>query len=244
IIRKMKNIEIQGIYTHFSTADEPDKEYAFQQFNIFNKIVKKVKIMDIDIPFFHTANSSALIELPATRLNLVRPGCAIYGLYPSYESRQKIQLYPALSFKTNISFIKKVKKGSYIGYGRTYKTKKQTLVGTLPVGYADGYPRLLSNQGIVLVRGKSVPVIGRVCMDQTMIDITDIEGVSIGDEVTLWGEQSENTMRIESIAEMLHTIVDEVVHLTDKGRVAKLFIKDGKPWKIKNMLGEYVINEK
>lgn len=241
-IRKMKNIEIQGVYTHFSTADEPDKEYTLYQFKIFKKVIDEVKKINLTIPFYHVANSSALLELPVTRLDLVRPGCAIYGLYPSHESRKTIQLYPALSFKSSISFIKKEQKGRYIGYGRTYQTNKETLVGIIPVGYADGYSRSLSNRGMVLVRGKNAPVIGKVCMDQMMIDVTNIEGVNVGDEVLLWGEQMGKGIRIESIAEMLNTIVDEVVHLTDKDRVAKLFIKNGKPCRIKNILGEFDIN--
>ena len=117
------------------------------------------------------------------------------------------------------------------------------MVATIPAGYADGYPRSLSNIGKVLVRGMTAPVIGRVCMDQMMIDITDVPEVYVGDEVVLWGEQMDKIISIESVAEKLNTIVDEIVHLTDKARVTKLFIKNNKPWKIKNMLGEYFINE-
>ncbi|MDD3031462.1 MAG: alanine racemase [Atribacterota bacterium] len=243
-IIKLDCIDIQGVYTHFSTADEVDKQYTGSQLQIFNEVISKIKSSNIPkIPFFHMANSAAILELPETWLDIVRPGCIIYGLYPSKEVKKTIQLKSALSFKSRISFIKRFEIDKFIGYGRTYKTKKSTLVATIPVGYADGYSRLLSNQGKVLVNGIKVPVIGRVCMDQLMIDVTDIENVEVGSEVVLWGEQMGDIIEIERTAELLNTIVDEVVHLTDKSRVAKLFIRNEKPWKIKNILGEYKIAE-
>jgi len=243
-INIMDNIDVQGIYTHFSTADEDNKEYTNYQFKTFRKLMDQIKKTNINIPFFHVANSGTILDLTNMWLDLIRPGCIIYGLYPSNEVSKTIQLYPALSFKSRIAFIKKMESNQFIGYGRTYKTKRSTLIATLPVGYADGYSRLLSNRGKVLVSGVEAPVIGRVCMDQMMIDITDIPKVNIGDEVVLWGKQMGKTIAVEDIAELLNTIVDEVVHLTDKARVAKLFIKNEKPWKIKNMLGEYYIDGK
>jgi len=241
-IKTMDNIDLQGIYTHFSTADEDNKEYTNYQFNNFRNVMDQMKKNNINIPFFHVANSGTILDLPNMWLDIIRPGCIIYGLYPSNEVSKTIQLYPALSFKSRIAFIKKLEPNKFIGYGRTYKTKRSTLIATLPVGYADGYSRLLSNRGKVLVSGFEAPVIGRVCMDQMMIDITDVPKPNIGDEVVLWGKQMGKTIAVEDIAELLNTIVDEVVHLTDKSRVAKLFIKDKKPWKVKNMIGEYYIN--
>jgi len=242
-LKKLSNIEIEGIYTHFSTADEKDKEYTLYQFHLFKEVMNKVKKSNLKIPYYHTANSGAILDLPETWLDMVRPGCLIYGLYPSGEVNRSINLLPALSFKSRISFLKRVAADSFIGYGRTYKTKKETVVATLPVGYADGYSRLLSNSGQVLLRGEIAPVVGRVCMDQMMIDISNITDASVGDEVVLWGEQMGKYITVEDIAKKLNTIVDEVVHLTDKARVAKLFIKEGKPWKIKNILGEYSFEE-
>ena len=241
-IKTMDNIDVQGIYTHFSTADEDNKEYTNYQFNNFRNVMDQMKKNNINIPFFHVANSGTILDLPNMWLDIIRPGCIIYGLYPSNEVSKTIQLYPALSFKSRIAFIKKLEPNKFIGYGRTYKTKRSTLIATLPVGYADGYSRLLSNRGKVLVSGFEAPVIGRVCMDQMMIDITDVPKPNIGDEVVLWGKQMGKTIAVEDIAELLNTIIDEVVHLTDKSRVAKLFIKDKKPWKVKNMIGEYYIN--
>ena len=241
-IKAMDNIDVQGIYTHFSTADEDNKEYTNDQFKIFRNVMDQIKRNNINIPFFHVANSGTILDLPNMWLDIIRPGCIIYGLYPSNEVSKTIQLYPALSFKSRIAFIKKLEPNKYIGYGRTYKTKRSTLIATLPVGYADGYSRLLSNRGKVLLSGFEAPVIGRVCMDQMMIDITDVPKANIGDEVVLWGKQMGKTIAVEDIAELLNTIVDEVVHLTDKSRVAKLFIKDKKPWKVKNLIGEYYID--
>ncbi len=241
-IKTMDNIDVQGIYTHFSTADEDNKEYTNDQFKIFRNVMDQIKRNNINIPFFHVANSGTILDLPNMWLDIIRPGCIIYGLYPSNEVSKNIQLYPALSFKSRIAFIKKLESNKFIGYGRTYKTKRSTLIATLPVGYADGYSRLLSNRGKVLISGFEAPVIGRVCMDQMMIDITDVPKANIGDEVVLWGKQMGKTIAVEDIAELLNTIVDEVVHLTDKSRVAKLFIKDKKPWKVKNMIGEYYID--
>lgn len=236
---KMQNIEIEGVYTHFSTSDEGDKKYTYYQFDLFKEAIDLFKNSNIPIPYFHTANSGAILDLPETWLDIVRPGCLIYGLYPSVDVRRTIGLTPALSFKSRISFIKNVQTGSFIGYGKTCQVKRETRVATVPVGYADGYPRLLSNRGEVLIRGKMTRVLGRVCMDQLMADVTDIENATVGDEIVLWGIQGDKNIPVEDIARKVGTIVDEIVHLTDKARVAKMFIRDGKPWKIKNMLGEY-----
>jgi alanine racemase len=172
---------------------------------------------------------------------MVRPGLAIYGLYPSKEVKKTINLIPAQQFKTKIVFIKELPLGESISYGRTYITKRRMRVASLPVGYADGYNRLLSNQGEVLVRGQRVPIIGRVCMDHCMIDVTNLTQVEIGDEVVLWGRQEEEMITVEEIAQKIRTINYEIVHMPDKKRVPKLFIRDGKPWKIKTMLGERLL---
>ena len=239
---KLSNIEIAGVYTHFSTADEEDKSYTYYQFRLFKEIADLIKSINfLSRPSFHTANSGAILDLPETWLDMVRPGCLIYGLYPSDEVKRTIELFPALTFKSRIVFIKKVKAGNFIGYGKSYQTKRDTMVATLPVGYADGYPRSLSNSGKVLIKGNLAPVIGRVCMDQMMVDVTEISSASIGDEVILWGAQGNGNITVQDIANEINTIVDVIIHLTDKARVAKLFLKDGKPWKIKNILGEYFV---
>ncbi len=239
---KLSNIEIVGVFTHFSTADERDKSYTYYQFRLFKEIADLIKgINIIPRPSFHAANSGAILDLPETWLDMVRPGCLIYGLYPSDEVKRTIKLFPALSFKSRIVLIKEIKAGNFIGYGKSYQTKRDTIVATLPVGYADGYPRSLSNSGQVLIRGNLAPVIGRVCMDQMMVDITNINNAAIGDEAILWGAQGNGNIAVQDIASKIDTIVDVIIHLTDKARVAKLFLKDGKPWKVKNILGEHYI---
>lgn len=242
-IIKMDYVNVEGIFTHFSTADELNKEYTYKQFECYKKVMNKIKAINIPEPVFHVANSSAVLDLHNMWLDMVRPGSLMYGLYPSSEVKKIIELFPALTFKSRISFIKKLDSGMYIGYGNTFKTNRETVVGTVSVGYADGYSRLLSNCGKVLIRGKKVPVIGRVCMDQMMVDLSELPEAIIGDEVLLWGEQSGKKISIESIAKQLDTISEEIVHLTDRARVAKIFIKNGKPWKIKNMSGEKILNE-
>jgi len=240
-IKALKKVEIEGIFTHFSVADEKDKFYTEEQFKKFIEILTILEKEGIKIPIKHVGNSATLLDLPHMWLDMVRPGLAIYGLYPSKEVKKTINLIPAQQFKTKIVFIKELPRGESISYGRIYITKRRMRVASLPVGYADGYNRLLSNQGEVLVRGQRVPIIGRVCMDQCMIDVTNLTQVEIGDEVVLWGRQGEEMITVEEIAQKIRTINYEIVHLPDKKRVAKLFIKDGKPWKIKTMLGERLL---
>ena len=241
-VKVLKNLEIEGIFSHFSVADEKDKDYTEAQFKKFTEVLTILEKEGIKIPVKHVGNSATFLDFPHMWLDLVRPGISIYGLYPSTEVQKTVKLIPAHSFKTRIIFLKDLPVGECIGYGRTYiTTKRRTKVVSLPVGYADGYNRLLSNQGEVLVRGKRFPVIGRVCMDQTMIDVTNLPQVKVGDEVVLWGRQGQEEITVEEIADKIGTINYEIVHLPDKKRVPKLFIKNGKPWKIKTMLGEKLL---
>jgi len=241
-VKILKNVEIEGIFTHFSVADEKDKTYTEKQFQKFMEVLTVLKKEGIRIPAKHVGNSATLLDLPHMWLDLVRPGISVYGLYPSREVQKTVKLIPAHTFKTRIVFLKELSMGESIGYGRTYTTKKKrTVIASLPVGYADGYNRLLSNQGEVLVRGRRFPVIGRVCMDQTMIDVTNLPQVEIGDEVVLWGRQGQGEITAEEIAEKIGTINYEIVHMPDKKRVPKLFIKNKKPYKIKSMLGEKLL---
>jgi len=233
------HIEIEGIFTHFSVADQKNKNYTKQQFAQFKEILKFLKKEKREIPLKHVGNSATLLDLPHMWLDMVRPGIALYGLYPSMEVGKTIKLIPAQQFKTRIVFLKELPAGQSISYGRTYMTHKEnTVIATLPVGYADGYSRLLSNRGEVLVRGRRVPIIGRICMDHCMVDVTDLSSVKVGDEVVLWGKQGNEQITVEEIAEAINTINYEVIHMPDKKRVAKLFIKDEKPYMIKSMVGE------
>ena len=241
-VKALKNIEIEGIFTHFSVADEKDKTYTEEQFRKFMGVLSTLEREGIKIPIKHVGNSATLLDFPHMWLDLVRTGISVYGLYPSTEVQKTVKLIPAHSFKTQIVFLKELSAGEYISYGRIYTTtKRRTKVASLPVGYADGYKRLLSNQGEVLVRGRRFPVIGRVCMDQCMIDVTNFPQVEVGDEVVLWGRQGQEEITVEEIAEKIGTINYEIIHMPDKKRVSKLFIKDGRPYKIKSMLGEKLL---
>ena len=241
-VKVLKNVEIEGIFTHFSVADEKDKSYTEAQFKKFVEVLNILEKEGIRIPVKHVGNSATLLDLPHMWLDMVRPGISLYGLYPSEDVQKTIKLTPAYSFKTRIVFLKELLQGEDVGYGRTYTTKKKrTVVASLPVGYADGYNRLLSNKGEVLVKGKRFPIIGRICMDQCMIDVTNLSQVKIDNEVVLWGRQGHKEIAVEEIAGKIGTINYEIVHMPDKKRVPKLFIKNGRPWKVKTMLGEKLL---
>lgn len=227
-ISKLPNIEIEGVFSHFSSADESDKDYTLYQMNKYNAFLNKLEEKNIQVPIKHIANSAAIIDLENTHLDAVRAGIIMYGYYPSnYVLRNNINLKPVMSLKTSIVHIKKVSSGEYISYGRTFKTERESIIATLPIGYADGYNRLLSNKGKVIVNGKLAPVIGRVCMDQCMIDVTFIENLKVGDVVTIMGEENGVRYTAEDIASQIGTISYEVICNVNK-RVPRVYKKDGK----------------
>jgi alanine racemase len=240
-ISLMENIEIEGIFTHFAATNEEDGNYTRKQFEKYKKALLELERGGINIPLKHVANSTAILNSYRFHLNAVRPGVIVYGLFPSPRTKQIVQLRPAAEFKTKIIFLKEVPAGKSIGYGRTYTTTKPTRIATLPVGYADGYSWLLSNKGEVLVRGERAPIIGRICMDLCMIDVTHIGGVQTGDEIVLWGKQGSEMISAEEVAQKIGSIVYEVICMVDKERVPKVFIKNGKPFKVKSLLGNTLL---
>ena len=198
-----KGIEVEGIFTHFARADETDKAFAMQQYERFTAFVKRAEAeTGKTIPYKHCANSAAILELPKTNMDLVRAGIAMYGLWPSEEVKKETLLTPALSLHSHIVFCKEVKEGTPISYGGIYVTDRVTRVATVPVGYGDGYPRALSNIGYVLVCGKKAPVLGRICMDQFMIDVTDIREAEEGSQVTLIGRDGNEVITMEQLGEL------------------------------------------
>ncbi len=206
----LKNLQVEGIYTHFPSADS-DEDFTKSQITAFCSLVNKLEIRGVQIPIKHLANSMAVVGFSESHFNLVRPGLALYGLHPKDDLLGKIHLKPALSFKTRISFLKNVDKNRSISYGRTYITRRNTAIATIPVGYGDGYNRLLSNRGRCLIHGVFCPIVGVVCMDQTMIDIGKLKNVKIEDEVILIGSQEGKIIRVEDIAHLCRTIPYEVV---------------------------------
>ncbi len=223
-ISKLPYLEIEGIYTHFASADSSDKRYAHRQLDLFMDLLEKLKAHGFEVPLRHAANSAATIELPESHLDLVRPGIAQFGLWPSDDTdRQRIDLKPVMSLKSHVIQVKDVPAGFKISYGSTYETRGQARIATIPVGYADGYNRLLSSRGAMLVGGVKVPIVGRVCMDLTMIDASGVEGVKTGDEVVLLGQQGDRQISAEEIAGLVDTINYEIV-TSITSRVEKYYI--------------------
>ncbi|KJS14603.1 MAG: alanine racemase [Peptococcaceae bacterium BRH_c4b] len=224
-IARLPNLYVEGIYTHFAVADSPDSSYTSEQFCRFLETLENLRRGGLAVPFRHCANSAGIIEYPQTHLDMVRPGIILYGLYPSREvSREKINLQPAMSFKTSVAMVKEVPPGCKISYGCTYTTSRHTVVATLPVGYADGYPRLLSSAGEILIRGTRVPVLGRICMDQCMVDVGQVDKVFPGEEAVLFGRQAGNSLPVDEVAEKIGTINYELVCMVS-ARVPRVYLR-------------------
>ncbi len=211
-LARLQDLDVEGIYTHFAAADEADKSYADQQFMKLQQVLKQLSAQGVYIRWRHCANSPAVIDLPYTHLDLVRPGIILYGLYPSTAVRRDlIALRPVMSLKARVVHVKEVATGASISYGRTYRAEEATRIATLPIGYADGYARLLSNKAEVLIRGRRAPVAGMVCMDQVMVDVGRIPGVEAGDEAVLIGRQGSEEITADELADHIGTINYEVV---------------------------------
>ena len=180
-LKKLRALKLAGVFSHFSHAESVEGDYTRKQLAIFNDVIALLRTQGLAPPLIHFANSAATITLPAAYFDMVRPGIMLYGVYPSIAMASQIVLKPVLSWKTKILQLKKTPSGASISYGQTFVTKRESLIATLPVGYADGYPRLLSNCGAALVDGQRAPIAGRVCMDLTMIDVTDIRNVQQGE---------------------------------------------------------------
>ncbi len=209
-IIKLRNLIPEGIYTHFPAPDDIEK--TKQQLDMFLQFLDDLKEKKISFEITHAANSASIIKFPETHLNMIRPGIILYGLYPSPKTTQEqIHLKPAMELKARISYIKKVPKNFELSYDSTYKTQEATTIATISVGYGDGLPRALSSRGRMLVNGESAPITGRVCMDQTMIDIGKINPPEVGDEVVIIGSQGPGLISAEEIAEIAGTINYEVV---------------------------------
>ena len=214
------NIKVEGIYTHFSSADIDD-EYTKKQLASFKIAIEKAKEILGEIKYIHSAASNALLNYPESHFNLVRPGIILYGYQGAEDTFQKIDLKPITKLKAKITFLKSVEAGTSIGYGRSYITTKQTKVATVPIGYADGFRREFSNGWEVLINGKKVPIIGKVCMDSFMVDVTEIEDVEIGDEVIIWDNEN---ITLEQLADKCNTINYEIL-CTVGARVPRKFVK-------------------
>lgn len=206
-ILKYPGLELEGIFSHFATADEQDKSFALLQLKRFKGCMERLEEVGIRISLKHIANSAAALELPQSHLNLVRAGIAIYGIYPSFEARERISLKPAMTLTTKIMSIREVEPGETIGYGRTYSAREKRKVALIPLGYGNGYTRLFSNKGYFIIRGKRVPQVGIVCMDMCALDVTEIEDLKLGEEVIVFGPG----LPVDELAKIIGTISYEVL---------------------------------
>lgn len=210
-ISKLPGIKIKGIFSHFATADEKDRTYSELQISNFNNFEKKLEAAGLKIDYKTLANSAGTINYHEAHFNAIRPGVSLYGMYPGPEVDQSlVELDPAMSVKANIVYIKKVPPGAGISYGKRFVTERDSIIGTLPLGYADGLPRVLTGKGRVLVNGQYAPIVGSICMDQCMIDLTDIPGVKEYDEVVIMGKQGDKEITAEEIGQQSGTINYEV----------------------------------
>ena len=224
-----EQIEVEGIFTHFARADETDKRDAYRQLAQFRQFVERAEEMTGRvIPVKHCSNSAGIIEIPEANLTMVRAGITLYGLWPSAGVRKDVvPLMPALSLYSHIVYVKEIEKGCHVSYGGTYEADCVRKVATIPVGYGDGYPRSLSNKGYVLIRGRRAPILGRVCMDQFMVDVTEIEGVEEGDLVTLIGKDGGEEITMELLGELSGRFNYEFACDLGK-RIPRVYTKDGK----------------
>ena len=227
-ISKMENVEIQGIFSHMAKADEEDKNYANMQFKAFTDMCACLEEKGVCLPLKHIANSASIATLPHTHLDMVRSGIVTYGLNPSDEVNEKhISLKPAMTLKSRISHVKIMEEDGAISYGGHYIAKKGQKIATVAIGYADGFSRVLSGRTKVIVNGELAPVVGNICMDQCMIDATNIKDIKIGDEVIIFGSDGNNTISVDSVALLIGTINYEIVCSVTK-RVPRVYIQNNK----------------
>ena len=226
-ISKLPNIVMEGLYTHFSKADEGDKSYTMKQMEAYTWMKEELAGRGITFSYYHCCNSAGIIDLKGAGQNLSRAGISTYGMYPSEEvHKENVDLKPALELISHVAFVKWVDEGKMISYGGTYVTKRRTKIATIPVGYGDGYPRSLSNKGYMLIHGKKAPIIGRVCMDQCMVDVTEIEDVKFGDEVVLVGRDGDEYLSVETLSRLSDRFNYEFVCLMGK-RIPREYIRRG-----------------
>jgi len=225
-ISQLPGLKLTGIFSHFACSDSEDLSVCWEQMRLFRRVIDALRASGMAVPMLHMANSAAALRLPESHLDCVRPGLILYGLRPRTLLEPPIPIKPVMSLKTRISFCKRVPAGTKLGYGHTFTTWRESVIATLPIGYHDGYLRQYSNTGRVLVRGRRARVVGRVCMDQTLADVTDIPGVRVGDEVVIYGQQQGAAISIEEMAARLDRIPYELT-CSVGGRVRRRFLLGG-----------------
>lgn len=226
---ELEHLQLEGLFTHFCVSDEDEegREFTNQQYKNFNIVLDKLKKIGINPPITHCSNSGAIEDYSETYCDMVRAGIILYGLSPSPKLKGRLDLIPAMTLKTSVAYVKYIEKGATVSYGRTYEAQKKMKIATVPIGYADGFIRKYAKDGYMMIKGKKAPIVGRVCMDQTMLDVTHIEDVKIGDEVIVFGDGSGNSPTADTLALSADTINYEIICLISK-RVPRVFVKDGK----------------
>lgn len=226
-IQKLPGIEIEGIFTHFARSDEADKSPAEKQLSRFLRFCERCEEKGVRIPLHHCSNSAGIIDMPEANLDIVRAGITAYGLYPSDEvEKERVPLCPVMSMKSHIVHVKEIAPGTEVSYGGTYRAEKTRRIATIPVGYADGYPRSLSGKGSVLIDGKRAPICGRVCMDQFMADVTEIPEAVPGKEVTLFGTDCGSSLSVDELADLSGRFNYEFVCDISE-RVPRIYLRHG-----------------
>ncbi|MDI6870688.1 MAG: alanine racemase [Bacillota bacterium] len=238
-LESLPGIELLGAFTHFASADETDKTYTWKQFETFQRALSACEGPPLLLA--HAANSAAIIDLPELAGPLVRPGIMLYGLYPSAEvSRTAVDLRPVMSLKARVAYVKRLPAGAAVSYGRTYVTRDPETVALLPLGYADGFSRLLSGRAEVLLKGRRVPLRGRICMDQCVVGVPDGLEVRVGDEAVIFGRQGGEEITVDEVAERIGTINYEVVCAVS-GRVPRVYLRQGRVSEIRSFLPEMAV---
>ena len=226
-ISKLPRIEMEGLFTHFAKADETDKTSAEKQIRDYLWMKEKLNDRDVHFAYYHCANSAGIIDLPKAHMDMVRAGISTYGLYPSEEvDKNAVKLKPAMQIFAHVTHVKWVEPGAQISYGGTFEAEKEMKVATIPIGYGDGYPRSLSNKGYVLIHGKKASILGRVCMDQMMVDVTDIPDVEFGDLVTIVGENEGAFLPVEELSALSGRFNYEFICDINK-RVPREYVRNG-----------------
>ncbi len=226
-ISNLPNLVMEGMFTHFAKADETDKKFTQKQLDKYLWMKKALEDRDLSFTYYHSSNSAGIIDVKEANMDLVRAGISIYGMYPSEEViKENVPLKPAMELISHVTYVKWIEDGASVSYGGTYISEGRRKIATVPVGYGDGYPRSLSNKGYVLIHGKKAPICGRVCMDQFMVDVTEIDDVKFGDKVVLVGRDQEEYLPVEMLSELSGRFNYEFVCCLSK-RIPREYLRKG-----------------
>jgi alanine racemase len=222
-LKRLKGVVFEGIFTHFSESDGRSRIFTLEQLRQFRRVLELCRAKSLEPPIKHAANSGAILQFPEAFFDLVRPGIMLYGLLPSLEVSRTLNIQPVMTLVSKVVLVRDVRRGRYLSYARTYRTKSRRRIATIPFGYGDGYPRAFSNRGYVIIRGRKAPIVGRVTMDQILVDVTRIPNVAVGDDVLIYGRQGKHYIPIEEVAASIGSISYELVCAVTQ-RVPRVYV--------------------